>query len=94
MAGIKATEPDVARRLVSEPQESSGGAARITPWRGFLRSGPVRPGPADCQGDVPITQTGARPPASGTAIVNIIRHVAAIQGHMPSAQGMGLKYTF
>ena len=45
MSGIKESEPEVARRLVSEPQELSAvaGAARITPWRGFLRSGPVRP---------------------------------------------------
>lgn len=52
MAGIKESEPEVASRLVSEPHEQStaAGAPRITPWRGFMRSGPVRSGPSRCQG--------------------------------------------
>ena len=46
MAGIKETEPDVAAQLLPPPEEEAADGAqpadRITPWRGFLRSGPVR----------------------------------------------------
>ena len=45
MAGIKESEPEVAALLLPAPDEPAKdgeqAAERITPWRGFLRSGPV-----------------------------------------------------
>ena len=50
MAGIRDSEPEVAAQLLPPPEEatedSERAADRGTPWRGFLRSGPVRP--AEC----------------------------------------------
>jgi MFS family permease len=45
MADIKATEPEVAAQLLPATEEATADGAqpadRGTPWRGFLRSGPV-----------------------------------------------------
>ena len=50
MADIKAAEPEVAAQLLPPPEEAIAdgeqSADRGTPWRGFLRSGPVRHLPA------------------------------------------------
>lgn len=46
MAGIKESEPEVAALLLPPPEapakDGDQAVERITPWRGFLRSGPVR----------------------------------------------------
>ena len=53
MAGIKESEPEVAAQLLPAPDEPAKdgeqAAKRVTPWRGFLRSGPVRASAA-CRG--------------------------------------------
>ncbi len=45
MAGIKESEPEVAALLLPPPEapakDGEQAVERITPWRGFLRSGPV-----------------------------------------------------
>ena len=45
MAGIKQSEPEVAAQLLPAPDEpvkdGEQAVERVTPWRGFLRSGPV-----------------------------------------------------
>ena len=47
MAGIQESEPEVAAQLLPAPEEpvqdGEQPTDRLTPWRGFLRSGPVRP---------------------------------------------------